>query len=50
MNPENALEIVKQALNLATTKGAYTLEDTHKILIALESLEETIKPKTKIEE
>lgn len=47
MNEENALEILKQALNLATTKGAYTLEDTHKIIIALEILSEKIKSNNK---
>lgn len=35
MNQEQAYQIIEQALNVATTKGVYNLQDTANILAAL---------------
>lgn len=35
MNQEQAYQILEQALNVATTKGVYNLQDTANILAAL---------------
>jgi hypothetical protein len=35
MNPEQAYQILEQALNVATTKGVYNLQDAANILAAL---------------
>jgi len=38
MENEQALQIIEQALNVATTKGAFSLVDVSQILTALQSL------------
>ena len=38
-NQNQALEVIKQALNVATMKGAFNLMDTQNILEALSILE-----------
>jgi hypothetical protein len=35
MNQEQAYQVLEQALNVATTKGVYNLQDTANILAAL---------------
>jgi hypothetical protein len=35
MNPEQAYQVLEQALNVATTKGVYNLQDAANILAAL---------------
>jgi len=40
MDKEQALEVIQQALNLATQKGAFNLADTSQILTALNVLKE----------
>ena len=39
MTKEEAHKILTDALNLATTKGAYNLQDTSAILVALNALD-----------
>lgn len=38
MNPEQALKVIEEALNHATTKGAFNLADTSKIINSLMTL------------
>jgi ferric-dicitrate binding protein FerR (iron transport regulator) len=38
MNQEQAYQIVEQALNAATTKGVYNLQDAASILTALNTI------------
>jgi hypothetical protein len=38
MNPEQALQTVQQALDVATKNGVYSLADVNNILLALNSL------------
>ena len=38
MEKEKALQIIEQALNVATTKGAFSLADVAQILTALQEL------------
>ena len=35
MTPTDAIKVLEQALNAATTKGVFTLVDTNQILVAL---------------
>lgn len=35
MNPQQALNLIEQALNMATTKGAFTMADVQAILQAM---------------
>lgn len=42
MTKEEALKIIEQALNVATLKGAYTIDDINTILNALRVLKEGI--------
>lgn len=39
MIPIEALQVIEQALNVATLKGVYSLADTNKILVALNTLQ-----------
>lgn len=39
------LEVIEAALNLATTKGAFNLQDTAAILNALHCIKEQLTPK-----
>ena len=41
----NELNILIEALNLATTKGAFNLQETEKILSAVIKLQNELKPK-----
>jgi hypothetical protein len=43
MNPKEALTVLEQALNVATQKGAFTLEDCSTILQAIQTLKTTVK-------
>ena len=43
-NSNQALEVIKQALNVATMKGAFNLMDTQNILEALSILENSEIP------
>jgi hypothetical protein len=38
MNPEQSLQVIEEALNHATTKGAFNLSDTSKIINSLMTL------------
>lgn len=38
MNQEQAFQVIEQALNAATTKGVFNLQDTANILTALATL------------
>lgn len=38
------LEIIEQALNLATTKGVFNLSDTAAILNALQGIKQALEP------
>tara|TARA_R110000803_G_scaffold69326_1_gene131651 strand:+ start:17462 stop:17587 length:126 start_codon:yes stop_codon:yes gene_type:complete len=38
MEKEQAIQIIEQALNVATTKGAFNLVDVSRILTALQAL------------
>jgi hypothetical protein len=49
-NSNQALEVIKQALNVATTKGAFNLMDAQNILEALSILETPEPPKLDKEE
>lgn len=40
MKKEEALQIIKQALNVAALKGAFTIDDMNAILNALKILDE----------
>jgi hypothetical protein len=40
MEKEQALQIIEQALNVATTKGAFSLVDVSQILTALQALKQ----------
>jgi len=40
MEKEKALQVIEQALNVATTKGAFSLVDVSQILMALQALKE----------
>jgi hypothetical protein len=39
MNPEQAYKVLVDAINLATTKGAFNLQDVSTILAAIQVLE-----------
>ena len=43
MSEEQAIQVIEQALNLATQKGAFNLADTSQILNALNVLKEKEK-------
>ena len=43
MNPEQALKVIEEALNLATTKGAFNLAETNQIVNALMTLKSLIE-------
>lgn len=43
MDAENSLQIIEQALNLATTKGCYNLADTSAILNALQNIKQALE-------
>ena len=43
MDTDNSLQIIEQALNLATTKGCYNLADTSAILNALQSIKQALE-------
>lgn len=49
-NQNQALEVIKQALNVATMKGAFNLMDTQNILEALSILETAEIPTPEKEE
>jgi len=38
MTPLESVQVIEQALNVATLKGVYSLADTNKILVALSTL------------
>ena len=40
MEKEKALQVIEQALNVATTKGAFSLADVAQIIMALQALKE----------
>lgn len=45
MNPKQSLEVLENALNLATTKGAFNLAETNQIVNALMTLKSMIESK-----
>lgn len=45
MNPKQSLEVLENALNLATTKGAFNLAETNQIVNALMTLKSLIESK-----
>ena len=40
MDKEQAIQLIEQALNAATVKGAYSLKDVETILVALKIMKE----------
>jgi hypothetical protein len=42
MSPEQALQIVQQALDVATKNGVYSLSDANNIILALNSLNKLV--------
>ena len=43
MNQEQAFQIIEQALNAATTKGVFNLQDTANILGALTTIKNSLE-------
>lgn len=50
MDKEQGLQIIEQALNLANTKGAFKLEESATILVALNVVKNSLQESPKIEE
>lgn len=44
MTKEQALALIEQALNVATTKGVYNMADVKAIVEALEKLRDDVTP------
>jgi hypothetical protein len=49
MNPEQALKVIEEALNHATTKGAFNLNDASHVVNALITLKKVVEPEKTIE-
>jgi hypothetical protein len=47
MNPEQAIQVIENALNLATTKGAFNLGETNEIVHSIITLKSMIEAKNK---
>lgn len=47
MNQEQAYQVIEQALNVATTKGVYNLQDAANILAALNVVRPVLTEKEK---
>lgn len=45
MNPQEALKVIEEALNHATTKGAFNLSETNQIVNSLITLKSMIESK-----
>lgn len=45
MNPEQAYQVIEQAIDVATKSGAFGLQDVNNCIAALATLQEVIKPK-----
>lgn len=45
MNPNEAIQVIENALNLATTKGAFNLSETNQIVHSLITLKSMIESK-----